>query len=353
MEKSNLIQFLSNAAIMAASIFIPIMAHEYGATAFQIGLSVGIFFLTYFIANYSFGVLADRICLRRLVQTGLAVATVVFLAQMIITDLSSLFLFRALAGLAAGIFPAALAVYAFEERAGLMGKFNAYSSLGWAVGAVLAGLIGRYQQVFMMSAVFFAAAWLVSLNLKDVCPQQPSPLFPWRLVRKNLRIYVPYFFRAVGAQSIWAIFPLYLMSIGADKFLIGVAFFVNLSAQFIMMQHIEKQKNLVLFNLGLLTSVITFIIYAVANNYWVILPVQLLLSYSFSALQVGSYQELLRVNREKGVTIGILNSIANLNAFVGPFLAGVLLAYWGFPGVMWFAAGITFVGLLSFTKVVK
>jgi MFS family permease len=353
MEKSNLIQFLSSAAILASTIFIPVMAKELGASPLLLGLAVGIFYLAYFFTNYFFGILADRFCIRKMVQWGLILSAMLFYGQVFINSLPGLLIIRFLAGLAAGTFPAALAVYAFEEREGKMGRFTAYNSLGWAAGAVLAGLIGDYHKIFMMSSAFILVAFYVSLSLKDVCSTEQASLFPWKLIKKNFRIYLPYFFRAVGAQTTWAIFPLYLMGIGADKFWVGVAYFGNLSAQFIMMQHIERQDNLTLFNLGLLTSVITFIFYALLDNFWPVLAVQLLLAYAFSTLQVGAHQHLLSVNKEKAGAIGLLNSISNFNAFLGPFLAGIILTYTTYSGVMWFAAGITFIGLLSFTKVVK
>lgn len=353
MEKSNLIQFLSNAAIMASLVFIPVMAQELGAGPFEIGALVGIFYLTYFIGTYLFGVLTDHICIKRMIQAGLLASALAFGLQILAHDLTTLFFWRAIAGLTAGIFPAALAVYAYKEREGMMGRFTAFTSLGWAVGAVLAGLIGSYQNIFIMSALFFLIAYYFSLSLTDVCNDGGMKLFPWRLIRKNLRIYLPYFLRALGAQTSWAIFPLYLLSTGADKLWVGVAYFVNLFAQFILMQKIERQNNLRLFNLGLLCSTITFALYAVLNNFWLILTVQLLLAYAFSTLQVGAQQEVLARNLERGGSVGLLNSIANLNAAIAPFLAGYLLARYGFSGVMWFSAFFSFIGLITFTKVLK
>ena len=68
---------------------------------------------------------------------------------------------------------------------------------------------------------------------------------------------------------------------------------------------------------------------------------------------MGANQELLKTNREKGASIGILNSIVNITAVIGPFIAGALLEYAAFPGVMWFATLVSFIGLISFTKVIK
>ncbi|MCU0641874.1 MAG: MFS transporter [Candidatus Margulisbacteria bacterium] len=353
MDKSNLIQFLTNAALFSAAIFIPVMAQELGASPFAIGAILAAYNLAFFAANYLFGVLADRVCLRRMIQFGLLAAAVIFLLQLCAHDLSGLALVRSLAGFAAGTFPAALAVYAYQARAGKMGQFAAYTSLGWGFGAVAAGVIGSYNLIFGLSAAMLLIAFLASLSLPEICQEERAPFFPWRLVRKNLRVYLPYFLRAVGAQTSWSIFPLYLIFTGADKLLVGLTYFINLGAQFLLMQRVERVHNLFLINIGLLASVLTFMLYALFPHIGVVMVVQVLLALAFSTLQVGAQQELLRNNREKATVIGLLNSISNFTAVIGPFLAGAILNQWDFAAVMWFSAVVSFAGLVAFTSVLE
>ncbi|MDD5593555.1 MAG: MFS transporter, partial [Candidatus Margulisbacteria bacterium] len=68
---------------------------------------------------------------------------------------------------------------------------------------------------------------------------------------------------------------------------------------------------------------------------------------------VGANQEILAKNAEKGSAVGLLNSEANFTAVIGPFLAGLLLSFAGFDGVMWFGAILSFIGLVSFTSVLE
>lgn len=353
MGNSTLIQLFTNVSYFGSALFIPVIARDWGASPFKIGILVSVFYFTYFISAYVFGVLADRYSVRTVVRAGLLASTFFFFIQIFARDLSSLFWLRALAGAAAGVFPGALAVYAFEERQGKMGRFTAFSSLGWAIGSMLAGLIGSYNLIFIMSSVFFLISFVISLSLKDICSKNQGSFFPWRFFKKNLRIFFPYFMRALGAHTIWAIFPLYLMSLGADKFWVGIIYFINAFTQFFIMQYIENYKNLYLFNMGLLTTVITFLAYSFMPNFWWVIPVQVLLAFSFSALQVGAYQELLVKNPEKATATGVLTSIINFTAMVGPIAAGIILGLWNFPVLMWFAAGAAFIGLISFTKVIK
>ncbi|MFH1387000.1 MAG: hypothetical protein ABIH50_04990, partial [bacterium] len=220
-------------------------------------------------------------------------------------------------------------------------------------GAILAGLVGSYELIFALSAFMVLISFFTAGSLPDIRSGQPGKLFPISLIKKNLRVYVPYFLRAIGAQASWSIFPLFLIFAGADKFLVGITYFINLGTQFFLMQHVERFKNLYLINYGLLGSVLTFILYALFPNIWIIMPVQLLLAASFSTLQVGSQQELLSRNQEKASSIGLLNSIANITAVAGPFIAGAVAQVFGYVGVMWLSAIVSFLGLVTFTTVLE
>ncbi len=353
MEDSNLIQFFTNTAIFASSIFIPILAKELGAGDLMIGLIVSVFNLTYFLSAYLFGILSDRRSPRKILIIGLFLSALFFAAQVLAVNLAALFWIRALAGFACGVFPVALTVYAFNDRAGRMGKFVAYGSLGWAIGSLLAGFLVHYNPIFWISALLFFASFIISFRFPEVRSPAKTGFIPLGLFKRNARVYIPYFLRMLGAQTAWGLFPLYLMGTGADKFLVAAAYFVNCFAQFFFMQYVERFRNLYLINIGLFTSVLSFIGYAVFHNIWLIFPVQVLLAYSFSALQVGATQEVLRRNPEKGSAVGILNAGINSTAVAGPFLAGLILTVASFDWVMWFAAGVTFLGLVSFSSVLE
>jgi len=354
MGGANVIQLLSYAAIMASSIIVPLMAQSFGASAGWVGLIVGAYNAFYFLSTYLFGLLADKYGGKQVLRLGLFVSALCFALQIFAHDLFSLLLVRSLTGAAVGIFPAALAVYAYSEQGGKMGKFTGAGSLGWAVGGVLAGLIASNQAIFAMSSIFFGSAFCLALQMRSgFQPPGKVRLLPLGTLRRNARIYVPYFFRALGAQAIWSIFPLYLVLAGADMRLVGAAYFVNAFSQFFIMRYVERFKNLYLVNIGLLCSILTFIGYALFPQIWVILGLQLLLAYSFSTLQVGTQQELLSKNMERATAISLLNAITNITAVIGPFLAGGVAELWGYAGVMWLGAAITFIGLISFTTVLE
>lgn len=330
------------------------MAEGFGASPGLVGLLVGAYNLFYLLSSYLFGALADKYGGKYILRVGLFLSIVFFAAQVFAKDLFSLFIIRSLAGAGAGIFPAALTVYAYHEYKGRIGRFSGSGSLGWAIGAILAGLIASNQTIFAVSSAFFLIAFFVSLQTADdkAAPQKIN-LIPLRLIKKNAKIYVPYFFRQLGAQAVWAIFPLYLVLAGADKLWVGLAYFVNTFTQFFIMQSVEKWRNLYLVNIGLVCSVVTFAGYALFPYLPIVMIFQLLLAYAYSTLQVGAVQELLSKNLERSTAMSLLNSTVNLTAVIGPFLAGAIAEIYGYQGVMWLGATASLVGLVSFASVIE
>lgn len=212
MEGSNLIQILTFAAMIALSIFIPLIAQGYGASPGLIGLVVGAYNGFFFLSSYVFGLAADRYGGKYILRFGIFASALFFALQILARDFSSLLIVRCLAGAAAGAFPAALTVYAYAEQKGKIGKFAGSGSLGWAMGALLAGLISVNQTIFAMSSIFFVMAFFISLPMDRAFQRTKEISYvPFKLIRRNARIYVPYFFRALGAQAIWSVFPLYLV----------------------------------------------------------------------------------------------------------------------------------------------
>ena len=343
-SKSNVIQFLTYAAVFSSSIFIPIYCKQLGGSDFAVGMVVAVYNCAFFISSYIFGLAADRGNIKSLLYVGLLASALVFASQIFISNLIGLFILRALAGFVIGIYPAALSIYAFHERQGLMGHFAGYGALGWAAASIVASVFGNYNFLFLSSSVFFFATFLVSIKFKPFNNDVKVPLLPWNVVIRNFRLYLDYFLRNLGAQAVWSIFPLYLLSIGANKFWIGMIYFANCFPQFIIARIVEKYRNILIIKLGLLFSVIAFYFFAVSTIWVLAIPIQILIAFSFATLQVGIMQELLKKNREKGTVIGILNSIVNFCAIIGPIFAGLMAHYFGYPSIMYAAAILSVIG---------
>jgi len=352
--KPSLIQFLSSLALSASLLFIPNLAIDLGANDAQVGIIVAVSAFAMFIASYIFGRASDVYGRRLFIRLGLGLCTLTFLLQIfadpyfvapLLANPWLLALVRGLAGFSLGIFPAALTVYVYDS-AGSLGKFSSLGALGWAVGTFVAGLIAFYYGVFILSSLCFLVAFLVSLTMKKIdSPRLSVPLFPKELLKRNWRVYVPYLLRHTGANAIWVIYPLYIASLGGDKFWIGIIYTVNTATQFVVMRFLDRFDGERLINIGLLLAIMTFLSFTFAQRFLHLLPMQVLLACSWSSMYVGSLLYLMKNNVERATSSGMLSSVINISQVLGSLLGGVIsLLFNDFRATMYLAAILTIVG---------
>lgn len=344
-----IIQLISSFALFSVLIFIPLLAQSYGASSTTIGILVATYQGMVFLSSAIFGRWADLKGRKKFVVFGLLFSGVIFFAHHFATDIFRLFLIRGLAGIAIGIFPAAIIAYVYEQKQNYkLGRFIAIGSLGWGIGSVFAGLIGIYQRLFTFSALLYFVGFLLALIfLKPTTKHIEQPFFNIAILKKNWRIYLSFFLRHAGAFGIWAIYPLFLADLGASKFWIGIIYSLNAFGQFFFMPQLDRFQSNKLIKFGLYFSTATFIAFGICKNFWQILPFQILLAFSWSCLYLGSLKYLLEHNEEKSTAVGVFNSISSLAGIVGPLMGG-LVGSLGYPAVMFTAALFTIAGAFIF-----
>ncbi|MFA0821525.1 MAG: MFS transporter [Methanomethylovorans sp.] len=333
----NLIQFLSYSPLMMSGIFIPVFAASLGASYFEVGLISAFYGSASFISSFIFGKAADINRIRPIILTGLAVSAVSFFLQIFAYNASSLAVIRAMVGFSVGIYPAALIVSIYYNK-GSIGKFSSFGALGWMVGYVLAGFIGNIEYLFILSSLSFCIAFLVALGLIEV--EKPSihvSYFSLEVFRENLDTYLSVFIRHVGAVSVWTIMPLYLSSLGASNFWIGLIYAINPLIQFLIMRKLDNFNNGWLMKWGFITSALAFGSYFFASNYYFIIPGMFLVAFGWSFMYVGANQLLVERTIEKASSTGILSSIISAANIVGALLGGAILEVFGFRETMVFA----------------
>jgi len=343
---SSTIQLLSYASLIMGLIVVPLFASDLGASYFEVGVIVAAYGFTIFFSSYIFGRASDIHGRRIILILGLVASSIAFFLQIFADSVTSLVLMRALVGFCAGIYPPALIAYVYEQKEGL-GTFSAYGSLGWAIGSFLTGVVASYNGVFLIGSLFFFAAFLVSLRMPEgEFKSVKIPLFPTELLMENSTVYLPFLLRHLGAFAIWAIFPLYLADLGADRFWIGILYGVNSLTQFFVMMRLNRFDGARLVRWGLVVSALAFIAIALAQNHWQMLPTQILLGFSWSFLYVGSLLFLTKKNIERATSVGILRSLIGLAGIFGPILGGLISQLYGLVWTMYFAAALTLIGFL-------
>ncbi|UCE15334.1 MAG: MFS transporter [Candidatus Bathyarchaeota archaeon] len=360
--KPNIITMLSNLAVSASFLFIPNLAEELGASQAQIGIIGATYGFAVFASSYLFGRASDVYDRRFFIHLGLGISTITFFLQAL-TDPSFvaplwtqpwlLAFARGLAGFSVGMFPAALTAYVYESKKPL-GRFTSFGSLGWAIGTFSAGLIAMYWGAFALSSACLLMAFLVSFTMsRGTGSHFRVPFFPWKLMKRNWYIYLSYLLRHIGANGIWIIYPLYIVSLGGDKFWVGLIYTVNTASQFFVMQYVDRFRGKSLVSVGLALSSITFLAFTLAQNFYQLIPIQVLLGCSWSCLYVGSLLHLMKRNVEKATCTGMLRSVISLAAVFGTLLGGIVSQLFGFRAAMYVAAALTVTGFIIFRIGVK
>lgn len=290
-----------------------------------------------------FGRLGDTIGRKRIVTLGFLVSGVVFFLHTLIRDFPSLFIIRGLAGIGVGMIPGPLAALA---SSGSIGVFTAFGSFGFMLSSILAGVLQKEYFVFTVASLMCAVGFLFSFTIREKVKRIPVPLFPWKIIRRNLDVYLPYLIRHSAASAIWAIFPIYLAMLGANRFHIGILYGINPLMQFSFMLLFARIRSKILIPLGLVTSAIVFLGYALVQRWELVLFLQALLGFSWANLYLGSMKQLLDTNIEQATATGVLNSIFGLSGICGPLIGGIITLV-GMRALMFFACGLACVAFIT------
>jgi MFS family permease len=340
-RRAAFLQFGANAATSAATTFIAVVAYAYGANLIQVGAIVAAYNLSLFLSTMFSGRAADRYGRLRLVRVGFAVATATALLHAFARTPAEVGGARVLFGFSVGLYPPALTSLAYDANRRL-GRFTSWGSLGMSVGTLAAGLLtmtpllgGYTTSVFLLSSVLLAAGFAVSLTLPQAKEAKVDvPIFPKNVLRRNLPAYTALLLRHVGATAVSAIFPLFLLALGANLFQVALVSVINGVAQFVVMQFVDKVPSGRALILGLLFSTGTFLLYAVTPNLWFLGLVQLFLGASWGMLYTGALKFVMERNVERATSTGLLQSTQQLAAVIGPLLGGAAAVYLGYRLLM-------------------
>ncbi len=291
---------------------------------------------TVFFSSTIFGRLGDVLGRKKIVIFGFLISGAVFFGHNFIRDIPSLFFFRGLAGVGVGMIPGSLAALAWG---GSIGVFTAFGSLGFACASFLAGILKNEFLVFSTSALICLIGCGCTFLIREKIKRVPVPLIPFKIIFKNRYIYLPYLIRHSAASAIWAIFPIYLVMLGANRLWVGIIYGINPIMQFTFMLILDRFKNTKLITIGLVCSALTFLGYAISPNWQVVLFLQMLLGFSWANLYLGSMKFLLEHNTEQATATGILNSIFGLSGICGPLIGGLIL-FFGLRHLLFFSTAL-------------
>jgi DHA1 family quinolone resistance protein-like MFS transporter len=304
------------------------------------------------LASYIFGRLSDIHGRRIFLISGLVLSSVACAVQYFAQDVMWLLVTRVMVGFCAGIYPAALLAYAYENKK-RMSRFLAWGSGGWGAGTIVAGVVATLFTIrapFLFSALLMALAVPIALKMpfrNDV--KMSIPLFPVKIIKKNISVYAPVLVRHTGASAIWVMYPLFiegLDGVGSNVFLwVGIMYGVNSFSQFIVMQRLHWKSGPLLVG-GMIASIAVFLIFPMCTNIWQLMPAQVLLAVSWALIYVGAVKFMMARNKERATVTGFLNSVLQLSAILGALIGGLIVYLTdSMVAPMYFAAGMGFASL--------
>ncbi len=342
-----LVSFLLNLATEASGVLLPLYAQSVGSSNLQIGFIAATYGIAFFVSSLFFGRQSDIHGRLGFIRTGLGISAIAYLSQIVAHTPIALLVARGFIGFCLGVASASIMAYTYENQKQL-GNVASYGALGWLFGAFAAAVIKDYEGLFVTSVTASVIAFFISLTLRE----EPVNHFrvatvPLHLLKANFKVYLAFALRQLGANAIWAIFPLYLSDIGASKSWIAILNGINNGVQFVAMRFTEKFNPAKAFRIGLLISALVFAFYGIATNYLQLVPVQILLAIAWSGMFIGALNYLLRKSSEHGTISGLLYSTIYLSAGVGPFLGGAVAQVWGFVNLMYVGSGLSFLGFIS------
>ena len=350
--KSNLIRFLTFAAIMSSWSYLSIFARGLGISDPEIGLIVAAYSSALFLSSFIFGRASDRYGRKVFLIVGLALSSLAFFFQIFARDLLALMLTRVLAGFCVGIFPASLIAYVHENKEDLS-RFSSFGSMGWTFGLFVAGLIAinsSIEGVFTFSSLLFIPAFLAASKMRFGKHRSVNvPALPIKIVKKNLQLYLSVLIRHSGAHMIWTFWPLFLLTLGADLFWVAAIQAINGATQFVFMYTLSSKIGYTSSIAGgLILACITFFSFTLAENFWQIIPAQILLGVSWSLLYVGGLRYLMDRNVEKATVSGLFDSALSLSSIIGPLIGAIVVSFGGYSTTMYLASALSFVSFLLF-----
>lgn len=221
---------------------LPLYAEKFGATAVQNGLLVAIFSLAQFVAAPLWGKVSDRTGRKPVLFISILGTAAGFALMGFAGALWVLFLARLIDGIAGGNIGTAQAyvadISAPEERAKFMGLIGAAFGIGFMIGPAIGGIMsakfGYHSPMFLAAALAVVNAGLVLGILPESLPperrghQKRASIFEV-LNHSDSRLYVlvtvTYFLLTTGFSMMTFVFALFLLHrFGIDAFGTGNLF---------------------------------------------------------------------------------------------------------------------------------
>ena len=325
------------------SPYLPLFAFEtLGASHFMVGILTTVYWCSNTPSATLHGYIVDRYGKPRLIL-GIALLALALtdFTILLVSTINDLVILRIIQGIvAAPIIPLTNLLASYELGAGKgVGYVGSIGALGFLSGSVLGSILTltplRYVAVFLSAGFIILISSLTVIISRGIIvdTRLETSRFKFEYL-KHLPftvwiVYIVMMFRQIGATGIWALFPLFVKDLGGNEFIVGLAFALNTISQVFFMRFVARYAEkwgLQVIATGLILSTIVFIGYYLSYNYVHILPLQILLGISWSALTVGSNVHIIKNVRSevRATALGLLMTFHGSSWVIGSYANSVI-----------------------------
>jgi DHA1 family tetracycline resistance protein-like MFS transporter len=334
---------------------LPVLVGEFVSgreqQALWFGLMSMVFGLMQFIFMPMLGALSDRVGRRPVLMVSMAGMCINFLTTAWAPNLACLFIGRVIGGMSSASMSVASAyasdISTPENRAKSFGKVGAAFGLGFICGPMLGGLLGSVD----LHLPFYVAAALSAANLaygyfavpESLAPERRSPFALARInpfsalgrllkrteIRGLIIVYALMTFAAMMLQSTWVLYTTFRFDWtprenGIALFCVGVSAAVVQAGLLGVLMHRFGEMRLAL--IGLISGCITYTLYGLATQGWMMYLFILCNLLSFAAgPALQSIISKASAASEQGELMGSLQSISSLGLVIMPLLGTSIL----------------------------
>lgn len=328
--------------------FIPIFAQKLGASFLDLGYIGAAGGLTYAIAPFFVGQLADRMSRWKLYAIAILINFTATFALIFAGSVSDVIAIRAVGGLGLAFFwPTTeilvLDLAAREHRVREMGRYSISWGSAFLIGPFFGGLIIQnfgFLTLFVISCALSAVSMLgaiVLVSMKQTPRErnaaQVKSMDQFRVIRQLLPWYGLLVCYGLIFSIISSIFPGYANSLGVSAVLVGTLFTAfglarvatyATSAHYL---HFGERWPLALASLLLAASCIIIILFPNFDAFLIAIP---LMGGCFALLFPLSIGLISRHFSEAqlGAAVGFYESTYGVGGVIGPVLAGFLATMW-------------------------
>jgi MFS family permease len=323
--------------------FVPIFAQSLGATFLDLGYIGTAGALTYAVAPFFVGQLADRISRRVLYAVAVLINLTATFSLTFCRSVSDVIMIRSFAGLGLAFFwptteTLVLDLTRREERVREMGRYSISWGSAFLIGPFLGGIIVQnfgFFTLFMISCAlsFSSLAVILLISPKQSLMERNEATTKvkeqFRIAKKLLPWYGLLVCYGLIFSVVSSIFPGYANSIGVSAVLVGVLFTafnlarVATNATSGHYLHIGERKALGLASFLLVVACILIVLFPTFSVFLVAIP---LMGGCFALLFPVSIGLISRHFSESqlGAAVGFYESTYGIGAVIGPILAGTL-----------------------------